>query len=265
MSFAETVYRWRRELLLRTLQLRSGRRVLSGDDSLADVRRLRRWEPGDVIFDVGANDGRTVLRLRRYFPSPRIIAFEPTSVTFRQMETRTATMPNVQRFQLALGAESGDRTLFTGPRSVMNTFSAEGWQPAGSELVRVSTIDAMMTELALERIRFLKIDTEGHDLEVLRGATVTLTAGRVDIIQVEAGYRQHPRHQLTLEEVREFLSGLGYSLFGIYNQCRTSTRIQAADGADGAGAPWVPNALAYCDALFVSNELLRRSAQRAAR
>lgn len=47
------------------------------------LARLRRWSREDVILDVGANDGRTILRWRRHLPAPaRVIAFEPVRETY---------------------------------------------------------------------------------------------------------------------------------------------------------------------------------------
>jgi len=69
------------------------------------------------------------------------------------------------------------------------------------------------------RIGYVKIDVEGHDLLVLKGARELLRSGRIDIIEVEAGMgcAGTPRH-VPLARFREYLDGFDYELFGIYEQ-----------------------------------------------
>ena len=247
---------WTQKFLKHALRLYVSRKPEFGVDALWEIRHLREWKPGDVIFDVGANDGRTVVNLQKYFPSPRIFAFEPVAVTFRQLTTRTAEMANVRRFPTALGAESGNRTIYTGSRSILNSFSPEGWEPTDTEVVQVSTVDRVVVELDIPYLHFLKVDTEGYDLEVLHGAERTLSASRIGIIQVEAGFHQHSRRFAGLDEIRCHLQSRAYSLFGIFTQRRTPRGPRAQEGIGDSPQRRVPNALAHCDAVFVSNDLL---------
>jgi hypothetical protein len=59
------------------------------------------------------------------------------------------------------------------------------WQSASQEVVACKTIDSYCREQVINRIHFLKIDVEGHELEVLQGAKGLLEAGRIDFIQFE--------------------------------------------------------------------------------
>lgn len=247
---------WTQNLLKRAFGLHVSRKPPFGEDPLWEIRRLRRWAPDDVIFDVGANDGRTVVKLQKYFPSPRIFAFEPVPSTFEQLASSTASMQNVRRFPVALGTKPEDRTIYTGSRSIHSSFSPDGWEPSATALVQVSTVDRMVAELGIPYVHFLKVDTEGHDLEVLRGAEESLSAHRIGIIQVEAGFHQHSRHFAGLEEIRRYLAPRAYSLFGVFTQRRTPRGPRAQVGIGNFSQRRVPNALAHCDAVFVSNDLL---------
>ncbi len=64
----------------------------------------------------------------------------------------------------------------------------------------------------------MKIDTEGYDLEVLRGAESLLTHQRVDLVQVEAGMNRDNHRHVTFILLTEYLERFNYRLFGIYNQ-----------------------------------------------
>ena len=218
------------------------------DRSLYDVLAgMREWSASDVVFDVGANDGRTALRLMRHLGvAPRLYCFEPVGSTFRALEARTSRHANVRRFQLAMGSQAGPRTIYVGDLSVMSSFDPE-WPGEGrGETVEVTTLDAFAQEHDVPRIHLLKVDAEGHDLEVLRGARRTLEAGRVDVVQVECGIA--PGRTPTLEEVRSHMFDRDYHLYGINTQARGHPPMP-----DGERAR--PRIMTYCDALFVCGRL----------
>lgn len=208
---------------------------------------LRDWSPGDVILDVGANEGQTVGDLRTLVPAPRIFALEPVRSTFEVLRERTEGMSTVEPVRLALGAEPGTATMHLNEYSEWNSLSPD-WTPhTGTETVPVSTIDLFLEEREVEFVHFLKVDTEGHDLEVLRGAVETLTASRVAIVQVEVRF---DREGLDLEPFREYLGPLGYRLVGLYDQHRTGAELPASWGRRRVEG-YRPEALAYCNAVFV--------------
>lgn len=221
----------------------------------AAIGELRRWSGRDVVFDVGANDGRTILRLSGQLGHPRIFAFEPVSATYRTLLARTSHLPNVRAFPIALGAASGRQEIYLNDIDAMNSLSP-GWTaaPTGTETVQVKTVDEVMAEQGIDFIHLLKIDTEGFDLEVLKGAEQALRGSRVAIVQVEVGVEQLPKAFPSLEDVRRHLESRRYFLYGIYNQCRT--RARAPDGwpADEL-AGYSAEVLAYCDALFIRAHL----------
>jgi len=217
------------------------------------VRHLLDWAERPVIFDVGANDGRTVDQLKAQFPSARILAFEPVAATFRTMTERTRHFRDVLPFQLALGAEPKEQTIYLHPMASMNSF-AERWGPAtGTEVVTVSTVDVVMAEQALDFVHFLKIDTEGFELEVLKGAAGALARQQIAVVQVEAGFDPRVSPHTPLFEIARLLMPHGYILHGIFNQTRRSKGLRRPDRwpAD-RGAQYQPSGMKYCDALFVA-------------
>jgi FkbM family methyltransferase len=219
------------------------------------VRRLRRWSSHDVVFDVGANDGRTVLRIQDQLCRPRIHAFEPVAATYQTLVRRTSGFSNVRTHPLALGARPGRETIYLNEIDAMNSFSAD-WtaSPVGVQQVDVSTVDEVMAREAIDFIHFLKVDTEGHELEVLRGAEKALLESRVALIQLEVGVDQIRKKMLSLEEARIYLAARGFYLQGIYNQCVTHGTPPdrwPEDVREGYRA----DVLAYCDALFVGAAL----------
>jgi trans-aconitate methyltransferase len=78
-------------------------RKTRGYHLMNDLRFWTRDRSVDVIFDVGANVGQTVDRLREYFPSARIEAFEPVSDIFETLQDNTTGLSNVHCHPFALG------------------------------------------------------------------------------------------------------------------------------------------------------------------
>lgn len=241
-----------KSLIEKTFGVTISRTLSSALNKHADtaLQRIRRWSPGDVIFDVGANDGRTLFRIRETLNAPRIFAFEPVRSTYETLVQRTAHLADVRCFPTALGAELGKKTIYLHDIDAMNSFSREWAEPTGTEIVDVRTVDDVMQEEGIDFVHFLKIDVEGHDFEVLKGARQALSSSRIAIIQVEVGVGQLEKAQPSLEEVRQHLAPMGYYLYGIFNQCHKRAAVPHSWSHDEALA-YTPAVLAYCDALFI--------------
>ncbi len=212
-------------LVERQLNVRIIRNLPVGFSEYDDLRRLRAWTPNGVIFDVGANIGQTVLSLSTAFPEASIYTFEPSPTSFEEMTRRTAAVQNVQRFNFAFGAEPGTAELFVHRKSEQSTLrrdlsDAPGFSGGLTATVQVRTLDDFLAERTIDFVQYLKIDTEGFDLEVLNGANAALKAHRIGMIQVEAGFSQDEGKFIPLERFRTVLREHGYLLFGIYEQVR---------------------------------------------
>ena len=133
--------------------------------------------PGDWVIDVGANVGHYTLRLSQLVQSSgRVFAFEPIPLTFELLAANSALSPyrNVTLFNLAASDTVGVATMEVpewerGGR--LNYYEARISADSGSKncwsifTLRVDVLDLQ------HRVSFVKIDAEGHELEVVQGMT----------------------------------------------------------------------------------------------
>jgi FkbM family methyltransferase len=156
------------------------------------LHRIRGRLQGGVLVDIGANHGAYCRMLHRVAPAARVIAFEPHPVTFGHLQRFMADMPVVELLNCAVGAEAGRLSLYDfrhDDGSTQASLSEAAVALYAADIVEhqvtCTTVDAFMAEAGLERIGFLKIDTEGHDLSVLKGASQALRERRIGLIQFE--------------------------------------------------------------------------------
>lgn len=155
-----------------------------------------RKEP--VLFDVGANVGNYTVLLMSVFLNAQIHSFEPAKETFSNLQKNTAKLitqyaGKVQLNNFGLSDLPAKATLHydrsnSGLASLYNRqLDHFGIDYSKSETVKLSTLDNYCAENNIEHIDFLKMDVEGHELNVLKGAAKMLAESRIDNIQMEFG------------------------------------------------------------------------------
>ena len=189
-----------------------------GLDAFVDIGRRAPQVRPTTIFDVGANVGQSALRFAESFPEATIWSFEPFEAAYTELEQATRGT-KVRCFQLAFGAEAFTATVPLAAKSDLNSLlSRAAAAEVPRETVHVTTLDAFAVEHGVERIDFLKIDTEGFDLAVLQGAEQLLTSRAISLVQVEAGMTGKNLKHVPLEALRLHLEERGYHMFGLYEQ-----------------------------------------------
>ncbi|MBV9656942.1 MAG: FkbM family methyltransferase [Verrucomicrobia bacterium] len=195
-----------------------------GADWLVDLKKLGvPSSAAATFFDVGANVGQTVFEVRAAFPAARIFAFEPFPTPFAELQKRTASLPGVQVFPLALGASSGALRVDARETSELNSLvgakadsAANGNPDSDAVQITVETLDTFCQRQGVEIIDVLKTDTEGYDLEVLRGGERLLQAGRVHYIYTEVTFCAQNAQNSPFAPLFEHLAARDFHFLGLY-------------------------------------------------
>ena len=145
-----------------------------------------------VLFDVGANTGSWARGMRRRHPRAALHLFEPQESCRPRLEA--LALPGAVVVPFAVSDESGrQETLYVSQeadeiaslhRRGDSYFGAMRFRPVP---VTTITIDDYVAEHAVRRVDFMKVDTEGHDLSVLRGARRALEDGTIRALSFEFG------------------------------------------------------------------------------
>ncbi|MDP1677932.1 MAG: FkbM family methyltransferase [Bacteroidota bacterium] len=145
-----------------------------------------------VLFDVGANIGNFSKMLVQSFPDASIYSFEPHSQNFKHLKENISSK-NVRFQNIALGESNGILSLYdigttdgSSHASIYKEVISEiHKQSAVSCEVSIVTLDDFAEKEGIEFIDYLKIDTEGNELSVLKGATALLKNEKIGFIHFE--------------------------------------------------------------------------------
>ena len=194
--------------------------VPHGLEVINDLKRVPEWTTHpEVIFDIGAHHGGTVARFRAEYPSATIYAFEPSSLNRIELTTAFGSDSRVKIYPLAVSKRNGTAVLQLGATSTMHRLlKAQDVVSDASEQVTTVTLDSFCESERVSRVQFCKIDTEGHDLEVLLGATGLLSAQRIDFVQFETSFRRDTDYFHPIWDMDTFMNQMQYEMFGIYEQ-----------------------------------------------
>lgn len=207
--------------LEKLLKVRIYRSTPRGLDHFSDIRSAFPDFMPLIVFDIGANAGQSAETMLVEFPSSRLFCFEPSKSTYSELQQRHKQSTRVQCFNLALSNEERSAKLELNESSVLRRLVGEldsTGNPTETEDVSLTTIDAFCTEQQISRIDYLKIDTEGHELQVLAGAELMLSSERVCLIELELGMNPENSYHTRFEDAKGLMEQKGYRLFSITEQ-----------------------------------------------
>ncbi|MFI5163018.1 MAG: FkbM family methyltransferase [Sphingobacteriales bacterium] len=179
----------------------------------------------DSFFDIGANKGdwSGYILSKAKGSNFRIFLYEPGTVAFNISLSRFKTFDNISVSNLALSDTIGTLDFYEQENAGELSSAIEKWAYGLKRKITVNTttVDSELSRLNIENLDYVKIDTEGFDLKVIKGAIDSIIHNKIGFIQFEYN-NAWAVLGATLLDAYEILEQNGYSVFlikpdGIYN------------------------------------------------
>ena len=193
-----------------------------------------------VVFDVGAHEGLAARRYREMFPAATIHCFEPFPASFEKLTQAVAGLGGFELHAFALAAEEGQAEFSVNRNSATNSLLASDeaadiyWRgdtpkTVASLGVTTRTLDAFAAEQSIAALDVLKMDVQGGEYDVLRGARELLGRQAIGLIYMELITAPTYVGQRRIREYLELFDAAGYELFDFYNFGRRDGRLLQTD------------------------------------
>jgi FkbM family methyltransferase len=173
----------------------------------------------NCVLDVGANEGQFASRLRRLGFKGWIISFEPHPIAFERLSKNLGKDKRWRGYPFALGSRYETRTFYLQADSSFSSFLRpikEALTPASVAEIEVRPLspilDGLIADIESPRI-MLKLDTQGWDLQVLRGASIVLP--RVDALLSELSIQPLYEEMTPFDVALGIYRDLGFALYDI--------------------------------------------------
>lgn len=204
----------------------------------------RLTEPSSLVLDIGANIGAHTLHLASLVgPKGRVMAFEPTDFAFRKLRRNLDLNPSlasrVEAFHCFLTASDGasvpSAIYSSWPLTIEAGLHAKHLgREMQTESAQARSLDSILSERADRKVQLVKLDVDGYECDVLRGATTMLRKDRPIFVMELAPYVLVERGA-SLDQLLSYFVPHGYAFYDERTQKRlpsTAKELQqmVADG-----------------------------------
>jgi FkbM family methyltransferase len=178
-----------------------------------------------TILDIGANEGQFIQKISKVLPDAKIYSFEPLKDSFIKLEKMVSDKKNITAFNFALGDEDKEAIINLNEYSPSSSLleltdlhkdAFPVTKKVKEEKIYIKVLDKIFKQLELNKKVLMKIDVQGYELNVLRGADNTIKD--VDIILIETSFYELYTNQPLFDDIYSFLSNKGFNYFGSFEQ-----------------------------------------------
>ena len=180
----------------------------------------------DTVLDIGANIGQFAMELRESGYTGRIISFEPLSEAYSRLLINSKKDHNwIIAPRMAIGNEEGKKTInisgnfYSSSILKMTDIHIKGSPESayiGSEEIYINKLDNIVCGGGILKNKnnvFIKIDVQGYELEVLKGAVNILS--KVKGIRIELSLKPLYENQMLFLDMLDYITDLGFELYDI--------------------------------------------------
>ncbi|TSC77078.1 MAG: hypothetical protein G01um101431_261 [Parcubacteria group bacterium Gr01-1014_31] len=189
---------------------------------IARNRAVRLTEDA-VIFDIGANTGVMSLAYAAQAPRGKVYAFEPTAFALQRLRKNIAVNPELEQRILVTQAFVAQSSAEVAPSKIYASWRVNGAVDTAAhpihggiahstDGVTTTTVDDFCARHGIQKIDLMKIDTDGHELQVLRGARQSIARFRPAVI-FEMGLALMAENGAAFSDFFKYFHDLSYRLF----------------------------------------------------
>lgn len=198
-------------------------------------------EPQPVIFDVGAYTGKTARQFKFSFPESSIHVFEPIKESFSIMKNKLQKTDGMFFNNIAIGDSVVEDDTFyitknKGSSSLLKPEKGANKFWDGNPLlmqnkieVNVNTIDKYCEDRSVNKIDILKIDVQGGEIKVLKGASRMLGQKNIKLIFTEVSIVPSYKNQSEIDEIISLLRAYGYRIFNFFKMKHIKGKLIECD------------------------------------
>lgn len=190
------------------------------------------------IIDVGANKGQSIDFFKKQFPDAFIYSFEPNPQLYTSLCNQYRQYNNIRVYPFALGDVIEEKELYIYTNNELsslkkmditpiNPFSSEGISKI--EQTKVVSLDEFLAEKNISIVHLLKIDTQGYEMEVLKGCVKSLQNGVIQNIYLELNFISIYENQSNYLDILDFLGRFNFQIVGLYELNRPEFCIRWAN------------------------------------
>lgn len=173
-----------------------------------------------IIFDIGANLGQTIKKIKDVFPNSNLHSFEPSKVCFKELTKKFKNSEKLFLNNNAVGAEKGALEFNEYSWSALNSFLKRAYTKSeivATYFVDIVAVDDYCSENNIPYINLLKTDTEGFELNVLKGASKMMDENRIQFVYVEIFFHENYIGQSSFSDIFNYLSQKGFNMIRFYD------------------------------------------------
>jgi FkbM family methyltransferase len=190
--------------------------VLGIDSWNSDDHQRHLVTDAKTIFDVGANVGQSAKTYRRLYPLADIWSFEPFPASYEAL-CGSLTNQNFHPIALALSDRISKTELNIGAVSITNSLLRRQTDTGKTIEVQTDTIDHFCSERGISNIDILKVDVEGAEERVFRGAREMFSRQAIRSVFVEVYFRPVYERMPLFWDLNAHLNKFGFGLCGLYS------------------------------------------------
>jgi len=179
-----------------------------------------------IVLEAGAYDGRDTKKMIAQWPQAMIHSFEPLPEIYERLEKNTAHLPQVRRYPLGLSDHNGESLFYVSERPSKPGIASQAgslcvpkerleYSPLvfpRTAQVQTITLDTWANENAIQKIDLLWLDTQGHELAILKAAPKMIH--HINVILAEVSFIESYEDQPLYEEVVAWLASYGFEQVG---------------------------------------------------